>query len=233
MNDKLRSLKLEEELGKLDQELDDYCWNVRELSTDERNDIKELYKMWKTCLNKKLIIDNIQNSNIRISDKILNGGKVLWEDVKRHHSLHFLNCENVTIVISEKVNHITLERCKNVNIRSTGGSVSGIDIIKCNNVTHIFESGKIYFMDISNTTQCSFILSEEIAKDIMITTTSSFNLNFKTICSQSGVVKNRYKTNMNIFQSFAIYSFHTDDDDILSLYIVVPNSDSFHLVSPL
>jgi len=233
MNDKICSLELEKELGKLDQDLDDYCWNVRELSPQERDDIKELYRLWKTCLNKKLIIDNIQDSNIRISNKILNNGDVLWDDVKKHHSLHFINCQNVTIVISEKVNHITIERCSNVNIRSTGGSISGIDIIKCSNVTHIFESGNISFMDISNTTECLFILSEKIARDIMITTTCSFNLHFKTICNYSGVVKNTYRTNMNVFQSYAIYSFHLDDENNLSLYIVTPNSDNIYLVTPI
>lgn len=231
MDDSKRLLELKEELEKLDQDLDNYCWNVRELTTDEKNDIKELYTLWKSCLNKKIVIDDLHNENIRVSNRITSRNNIIWDDIKQHHSLYFTGCSDSTIIITTKVNHITLEDCKNINIRTTGGSISGIDVINCSNVTHIFESGSIYFMDISNTTECTFILSEKIAMDIMISTTNSYNLHFKTICDNTGVTKNTYKTNMNIFQSYAIYSFHMNED-ILSLYIVMPNSNDVHLVQP-
>ena len=233
MNDEIRSLDLENELNNLNTDLNNYCWNVRELSDAEKNDIKELYKLWKSCLNKKIVIDGVNSTNIRVSDKInFSDGTVIWDDVKCHHSLHFANCSNVTIIITAKVNHITFERCTNINVRSTGGSISGIDIIKCNDITTIFESSSVYFVDISNSTGCSFILSEKIAKDIMITTTSSYNIQFKTVCDISGITKSTYKTNMNVFQNYAIYSFHMNNDG-LSLYISVPHSDRIHLVLPI
>ena len=232
MNDKKRSLELETDVDNLNNELDNYCLNVRQLTEDEKCEIKELYKIWKSCLNKKIVIETIQHTNIRVSDKInFSDGTIIWDDIQRHHSLHFVDCSNATIVISAKVNHITFERCKNVNVRITGGSISGIDIIHCTNVTHIFESCLVYFVDISNTTECSFILSERIAKDIMITTASSFNLQFKTISDDTGIRKNIYRTNMNVFQNYAVYSFHVNNDD-LSLYIAVPHSNILHLVLP-
>lgn len=233
MNDETRSSDLETELNNLDNELNNYCWNVRKLSEEEKRDIKELYKIWKSCLNKKIMIDSIESTNVRVSDKInFSDGTVIWDDVKRHHSLHFINCSNATIVITAKVNHITLERCTNVNVRVTGGSISGIDIIKCSNITSIFDFSSVYFVDVSISTGCSFILSEAIAKDIMITTASSYNIQFRTVSDSTGITKNTYRTNMNVFQSYAIYSFHMNDDN-LSLYISVPDSDRIHLVSPL
>lgn len=233
MNDEIRSLNLEDELKKLDSEINDYCLNVHNLSENEKKDIKELYKIWKSCLNKKIMIDNISNTNIRISNIInFSDGTIIWDDVKKHHSLHFVNCSNTTIIITAKVNHITFENCANINIRSSGGSISGIDIIRCNNITSIFDLGSIYFVDISNTTGCSFILSEKIAKDTIITTCSSYNIQFKTICDNTGITKNIYKTNMNIFQNNAIYTFHLKDGN-LSLYITIPHSDNMYLIPPV
>lgn len=223
MNDHGRSLELEDEITKLNTEIEEYCWNVRELSQDEKNDIRDLYRLWKTSFNKKIVIDNIHNSNIRISDNVVGDGKVLWEDVKPHHSFHFIDCSNITIVINPKVNHVTLEKCNNVNFRSVGGSISGMDLINSSNITSVFNSKYINFMDISNATQCLFILSETIAKNIMITSTSSFNLNFKVIADGSGVTKSTYKTNMNVFQDSTVYRFNSSQDgDGLVLHVSIP-----------
>lgn len=232
MDDQQRSLELNSELQKLDNELNEYCWNVNELTISDRQDIKELYRLWKSCLNKKIIIQNIKKGNIRVSDKITVDGNIIWNDIRKHHTLHFINCTKSTIVISEKVNHITLERCSNVNIRSTGGSISGIDTLKCNNVTHIFETGNIYFIDISNSTECEFMLSETIAKDVLITTQGSYNINFRILCRNSGVIKNKYKTSMNIFLSFSIYYFRNNEIGELALYIFNPASNKMNPINP-
>ncbi len=232
MNDSDRSKELTQKITELNDELEEYSWNVRELSENEKEDIRNLYILWKTALNKKIVIDNVHNSNVRISNNVICDKKVLWEDVKPHHSFHFVDCSDITIVINPKVNHITLERCSNVNFRSTGGSISGIDIIRSTNVTSVFSSKSVKFIDISNATQCTFILSETIAKDIMITTTNSFNLNFRVISDASGVTKNTYKTNMNIFQDSTIYSFHSNDNDTLFLHVSIPRSRNDYDIMP-
>jgi hypothetical protein len=233
MNDSTKSKELEDDLSKLNCDIEDYCWNVRELSNDEKKDIRDLYTLWKTCLNKKIVIENVSKSNIRVThDNLTCNGKMIWSDIKSHHSLYFVNCSDITIIVTPKVNHITLDRCNNINFKCVGGSISGIDIIKCSNITSVFNSKSVYFLDISNTTQCLFILSETAAKNIMMQTTNSYDLNFKTISDVSGLTKNIYKTNMNVFQDTSIYSFHSNDNNDLSLFISVNHSKKTYLVLP-
>lgn len=211
MSDSKKQLELEKELEQLDEELEEYCWNVRELSDLEKNDIKDLYTLWKTCLNKKIIVKDLHDTNIRVNHEIKCGTEILWTNVKIHHTLHFISCSNITIIVNPKVNHITLENCQNVNFRVVGGSISGIDIINSTNITCVFNASDVSFIDISNTTQCLFILSESVARNIMINVAHSFNLNFKTVDNLTGVTKNVYKTNMNIFSGISIYKFDNDN----------------------
>lgn len=219
MSDSVRTQDLEKEIEQLNEELEEYCWNIRELQEGEKQDIRNLYRLWKTSINKKIVISDLHKTNVRVSSDILSNKEVLWHSIKQDHSLHFLNCSDITIIVNPKVNHITIERCKNVNIRVVNGSISGIDFIKCDNVTSVFNSKNVNFMDISDCTQCLFILSERVAKDIVITVTSAFNINFRIVCSLTGITRNNYRTNMNVFQNSTMYSFKPDDKDELSLYM--------------
>jgi mRNA-degrading endonuclease HigB of HigAB toxin-antitoxin module len=218
MNHSISSLDLEQ----LNQELEEYCWDVKELTNGEKDDIKNLYKTWKSCLNKKIIIQDLHNTNIRVIDNITYNGQILKKNIKKHHTLHFINCSDSTIIITPKVNHITLENCKNINFRSRNGSISGMDLINSNNITLIINSQTVNFIDVSNTTECMFILSESVAENLIIITTNAYNLDYRLVDDNNGTLKNTFKTNMNMFQSVSIYTFQLTNEDVLSLYII-PN----------
>ena len=223
----------DKDITDLEKDIEDYCWNYRELADIEKQDIKALYLTWKKALNNKIIIEDIHKTNIRVSDDIICNNKILWKNVSKENSLHFLNCSDITIVITPKVNHVTVERSQNINLRVVKGSISGLDLIKCDNVITVLNSGSTYFIDISTSNQCSFIFCESVAKNIMITTQNSHNINFKVVADLSGITKNVYKINLGMFQEFRIYSFHLDDNEILGLYITIPEkSDMSYLVLP-
>lgn len=222
---------LEDKLAELAQDLEDYSWNIKDLNEDEKNVIKNLYKAWKTSLNQKIIIENLHNTNIRVMNNITQNSKLLWPLVEQHNTLFFTNCSNMTIIVNPKINHITLENCKNINFRTKGGSISGMDIINSSNITTIFDSHTVNFVDISNSTQCLFILSESVAKNIIMITTSSYNINFKIVADNSGVCQNTFKTNMNLFQPSAIYNFVSQDNN-LSLYITIPQTGEGYIILP-
>ena len=217
MSDLDRAQDLDKEMQKLNEELEDYSFSIRELQEGEKQNIRNLYRLWKTSINKKIVLSDLHSTNVRVNTDIMCNKEVLWHNIKQDHTLHFLNCSDITIIINPKVNHVTIERCKNVNIRVVNGSISGIDLIKCDNVTCVFNSKTVNFMDISECTQCLFILSESVAKNIIITVTSAFNINFRIVSDTSGITKNNYKTNMNVFQSSTMYSFDSSDTGELLL----------------
>ena len=140
-------------------------------------EIKELYTMfWKT-LNNKIFIENIDNSNIRINERILINGKKYKENIiDKKTTLHFINCKNVNIIINKKVCHITIEECENLNIKTRGGSITGLDDIRCNHINHILENSSVFFLDVSNSQDCIFYISENNALNTMISSYGSFDI---------------------------------------------------------
>lgn len=212
-------------LEKLNQELDDYSFNNHELSNEEKQEIITLYKIWKESLNNKIFIDNESGTHIRVKEgKIITIGnknnglnesleKELFSGVNEKSTLYFANCDNVTIVISTKVAHITLDSCKNVNIKIIGGSVSGIDSIRCINVSHVFDNGDIYFIDISKSENCKFYFTEKVALSTIISTMYAYSMQFSML--SEGKVKNTFEENKNYFDISRQFIFQKSGDDIL------------------
>jgi hypothetical protein len=65
-----------------------------------------------------------------------------------------------------------------------------------------------------------------------MTTTNSYNITFKLVADYSGINKNVYRTNMNVFQASSVYRFVNNDDDLLSLYITFPHSGAGYFITP-
>jgi len=204
---------MEIELEKLDLELDEYLLNKQ-----EKEDIKHLYRVWKSCIDNKILIENRNKVNIRINDLIYIDGQSLDYEIDRKSTLHFINCHNITIIINHKVNHVTLEKCNNIIIKTAGGSVSGIDTINCKHIHHIFEQNQVYFLDISKSEDCVISIAEHIALNTTILSAYSFNLNINTTCSSTRIILSKFRTNLSYFDTHKIYSFEKNNDNMTMLY---------------
>ena len=220
---------LKNDLKNLDDELDDYSFNHEDVSEEDREKIKNFYTQWKKCINNKLIIEDVKKKNIRIDNNVLINNEIKYDSINRKNTLHFINCKNITIYIKTKVNHITLEHCKNVNIKTIGGSVSGLDNINCQNISHVFEKSMIYYINSSNSQHCWYTLSDYIADNILMVTSECFSINIRITNNNTGVVTGFYKTNMSIFNKPRIYCIVKEDNKLLLKYFEPPYNN-IHIV---
>jgi hypothetical protein len=172
-NDKVKNKELYNDIIKLQEELDDLS-----ITDEQKDNIINLFKNWKTSFNRKIFIESLNKSNIRVCDRVKVNNIPYGSSVNIKSTLHFIDCNNVTINILSKVNHITLENCNNINIKTNHGSISGMDCINCSNISHVIKSGNIYYIDISNSTHCNYYISEQVALNTIISTMESMNLLF-------------------------------------------------------
>lgn len=214
-----KQLELNVGLDKLNKELDEYSFNNHELSNEQKDEILSLYKLWKESLNNKIFIENESNSHIRVRDgKIVSvdkSEKDIYVGVDEKSTLFFSNCNNTTIIIATKVAHITFEGCNNINIKIIGGSVTGIDSIRCTHISFVFDKGDIYYIDISNSTNCKFFLSETIALSTIISTMYAYDMQFSIVAN--GKVKSTSNTNKNYFDISKQFIFQNDNDNNITL----------------
>lgn len=216
--------KLKKNLENLDEELNNYSFDVKELSDTDKTEIKALYTMlWKIYSN-KIFIENIQRSNIRVTEKILVNNKELHNhNVTNRTTLYFVNCKNITINITQKVCHITLENCDSVNIKTRGGAITGLDAINCKNVNHVLENSNVYLLEVSNCVGCIYYISEDNAINTIISSYGSPDIKIITTCPISGNIKNKFSPAISFFDIYRLYSFEKKNE-IIQLYYVTPAS---------
>lgn len=200
------------DLTALEADLDKYSFNIRCLSDHEIKSIKNLYTMLKTCLNNKIFIENLNGHNIRINNIITVSGDTLPNKVTNKSTIHFINCQNLTVQLGVKVGHLTIERCENLNIKIVGGSITGYDCISCRNITHVFDKGNINYIDISSSLNCNYYLSEQIAISTIIQTMNSMHLKFVTLDDHR--ITNTFDRNKSFFDILKTYKFIINNDQI-------------------
>ena len=193
-----RDEKLQESLYNLDKEMDNYSFDYFDIAPEQRHEIRNLYSYFKSLQNNKLFIENLTSGNIRVNKMVNYNGKTLLQDVDHKSTLYFINCKEVTIFIYSKVANITLENCEKVNLKIIGGSIYGIHIINCKNISNVFNDNNIFFIDIDKCIDCKYYISENIAAKTLIQTTKSLNLSFN-ILNNRGIVVNEYKQNNSYF----------------------------------
>ena len=216
--------KFKENLESLDEELNNYSFNVKDLTDTDKTEIKELYTMlWKIYSN-KIFIENIERTNIRVTEKILFNNKELNNhNVTNRTTLYFVNCKNITINITQKVCHITLENCESVNIKTRGGAITGLDAINCKNINHVLENSNVYLLEVSNCVGCIYYISEDNALNTIISSYGSPDIKIITTCPTSGNIKNKFSPSISFFDLYRLYSFEKRNE-IIQLYYVTPAS---------
>lgn len=188
--------------NKLEEELND----ILSLSNQDKNTIVTMYNIWSSCLNKKIFIENVISRNIIIKDKIKIGTYLDNHNITQKSTLHFINCKNLSITIDRKVNHITIEKCKNINIKIIAGSISGIDTIKCENMNIIIKNKYVYYLDIGTSQECKINMEDELAINTVISSLNCFNIHF--ILANT---KKMFTTNTSLLGSFNFFIFNKNN----------------------
>lgn len=208
-----KNKKFEKDKVKLKEELDDISFD-HDLDEDQKNKIFEYFVTWKKTINNKIFIENLKNVNVKIDNRVLINNIDFGSQVDHKSTLHFINCEKVSINVYSKVNHITLEKCNDMNIRTIKGSISGLDCIRCNQVSHVFDQYPVYYIDISKSNNCNYYIPENVALETTISVLSSMNLLFCMVCSETRTVKDKYHTNQNLFDIYKKYNFIKEDKKV-------------------
>ncbi len=217
-----KSETLDVELRNLDDELNMYIEHYGEFDDGQMDYIKNLFLNWKKTINKRIVLQDMNGTNYgkHIHVKINRLGRITVDGldfgstVNTRSTLHFKNCQQVIISIATKINHLTLEDCNQVNVKVIGGFVSGMDTIKCNHVSYVFDDNNVYYMDVSSSTECTYYIPEDIALRTEIITAESFNLLFCTLNVDSKSVAKRFKKNRSLFDTFNRYAFLEQDGSV-------------------
>jgi hypothetical protein len=207
-----------EDINSLKIEINDVMFNHGNITNDDMEKVLELFKTWKKAHNNKTIIENINGSqrNGRVSIKIKN--RVLIDtidfrsEVTTRTTLHFINCNDVNIAISSKINHLVLENCMNMLVKTTGGFISGLDSIRCTNVIHVFDEGNINYIDINKSHDCKYFFQQDVVPNTIIQTIESMDI--LLVILKDMEIKERFKVCTSFLDTFKRYKFEKMDNKI-------------------
>ena len=158
-----------------------------------------------------------------ILPKILINNEIFGNHIINNKTtLYFVNCNHITVNITQKVCHITLQDCEYVNIKTRGGSITGLDDINCNNINHVLENSCVYLLDVSNCAGCTYYISEDNALETIISSYGSPDIKIITTCPISGNIKHKFMPIISFFDIYRMYIFEKNND-LVQLYYITPN----------
>lgn len=156
------------------------------------NVYKNILSSWIKCKDRHIFIENLSNTTLKM-DRYLEIGNIR-ENVEftnpKSYTLFLDNCNNMEIKITEKINHVVIFGCDNINIFISRGLISGIDVMRSKNIECDTKKSNINFLSCSNSYSCMFHLDETV-ENILMTTTDSYKITFN--------IDKEYETCLTIF----------------------------------
>jgi hypothetical protein len=123
-----------------------------------------LLKYWHKCFSNRFFISlkYFDQSDDILFKKYADGQPIEIPYYNKKTSLYYLNSSFGNININHKINHITIENCRNLKLSIYGGLISGIDIINSKFIDiivhdvpiHYIEFNKSYYCNINNSPKC-------------------------------------------------------------------------------
>ena len=129
-------------------------------------------------------------------------------NVSSKTTLYIANCNNVTIYVSHKLNHIVIENCNNVKIKIKGGLISGIDILRSQHIFCDVGKTKIFNAYYYISKFCTMRLHETVS-DVLINTQNSENIIFELVAYNTF---KKYITNQSLFSELTYFTFLSNDE---------------------
>jgi hypothetical protein len=193
-------------------ELEDFDY----LDDDTKTILTNVFNSWLRCKNKHLFIENVNNSIIKIGRVLeINGKKYEKEHIPKNATIFISNCNNSNIKITDKFNHLIILKCDNTNVYISHGLISGIDIIRSNNITCDVKFSKIYYLACCYSDTFTLHIDENIANNMMLTTSNSYKVIFKL---HTGLETKEYITNMSLFPELTYYSINKNVANVMMIY---------------
>ena len=160
-----------------------------------RDIIETVFNSWKTCKDNQTIIEKISNSDIKFESDIGSIKKTLIID----------KCDNLSINILDKFNHVLILNSNNIVLNLRNGLVSGLTLINTKNNTIKIDNNYVNYAEISNTEDCIFVYDKISSNNSYINTYFSYNLNF--IINEQYYFK-KFITNQSLFSINERYYIH-------------------------
>lgn len=219
---------MEPDLQRLNDEMElfDFDKSSREMITN-------VYSSWKKCLDNQIIISDLKNVVIRIDDRLHIDGVETHRDISQKSTLLFSACENVNILVLNKVNHVIVERSHDVNLKSVAGIIGGIDVLHSTNVNLLVTKRDIFYMGFGTATRCNAYIEEPLTLNTLISTLECSNINFISMIDNLSVL-GKYVTNRTLFNGFNLYMFIANaTTGILELHYLAQLSGSKGIIYPV
>jgi hypothetical protein len=185
------------------------------------NILQNIYTSWYRCYNKNILVENYSNTIIIIDNTITikqnNSTIILKDNIKKCNSVIISKCYNSTILVKNKINHITIEKSHDTNIIILDGLISGIDIITSYNNNIFVKNKNINYISCAKLRDCNLYLSKRLCVKTLINTL--FCINIKIIITNNNLLQilKEYLTNTNYFVDLQYFVF-TKNNDIIELH---------------
>lgn len=219
---------MEKDLRQLEDELD-----LKDFTVPVKSMAINVFKSWKTCFNNQIIITDIKNknkrTNIKIYNNILIDGIETFKDISTRSTILFSNCDNLNIIVLNKINHIVIENSNNINLKSTAGIIGGIDALHSKNINLIITNRDIFYMSFGEVSTSNTYIDKSLALNTLISTLDCNAINF--VLTIDDILENvKYLTNISLFSGFNIMMFINNNlTNIMELhYINKENNNSRH-----
>ena len=195
-------------------ELEDF--DYLDIDDDTKAILTNVFNSWLRCKNKHLFIENVNDSTIKIGRVLeINGRKYEKENIPKNATIFISNCNNNNIKITDKFNHLIILKCKDTNVYISHGLISGIDIIRSNNITCDVKFSNIYYLACCYSDTFTLHIDENIANNMMLATSNSYKVIFKL---NKGFETKEYVTNMSLFSELTYYSINKNRSNVMIIY---------------
>jgi len=207
---------MEKDLTKLEEELE-----FVDLDKKDKEAVINVYRSWKTCFDYQIIISNIRNPNKRtrvdIKDSVYIDGVETYKNISKRSTIFFSECENLNISLISKVNHVIIERSNNINLKTFGGIIGGIDVLHSRNINFIVTKEDIFYISFGDVYMSNTYIDKSLALNTLISTLQCNSLNFVHMIDS--ILENvKYVTNTSIFGGLYMMMFIKNDTGLVELH---------------
>lgn len=169
----------------------------------------DIFISWKKCKDNHIFLDKINNKYIKYDKNlILEPNTLLYSfgEIKQK-TLYIDSCDNLTLNIKEKINHIVIINSSNINIIISKGLISGIDILHSSNIKLKIKNIKIFLSEFIDCKNCMYIYDINNNMNDMngmkIITHDCYNFIFIKLLDNTNIEK--IETNTSLFLSSITY----------------------------
>jgi hypothetical protein len=196
---------MEKGLDNLNNELEQL-----DIDDSDKDKIRNVYKSWKTCKDNQIILSDLKSCNIRIDADLYVDNTVRYTNISKKSSILFSNCQNININVMNKVNHILIEKSKNINLKTVAGIIGGIDVLHSQNVNMVITNQDIHCMSLGDVSCCNAYIDRALASNTFISTLHCHIVNFILTSawgSHSHEAPRVYNTNTSLMSGFNVFVF--------------------------